>query len=102
MKNKTSKYKYADKVRIAEGIDDPDFRVNIGGWSGEIDKIELLDNGSWMYCIVWDKDTLLKADKKYISKCEKANLDYERIYLEENELELVESKDHKQTGVFIA
>ena len=102
MKNKISKYKYGDKVRIAEGINDPDFRVNIGGWSGVIDEIELLDNGSWMYCIVWDKDTLLKAENKYISKCEKANLDYERIYLEENELELVESNDHKQMGVFIA
>ena len=102
MKSKTSKYKYGDKVRVVRGVIDPDFRINIGSWSGVIDEIELLDNGSWMYCIVWDKDTLLKAGNKYISKCEKANLDYENIFLAENELELVESNDHKQTGVFIA
>lgn len=102
MKNKTSKYKYGVKVRVAAGVNDPDFRINIGGWSGVIDEIEPLDNGSWMYRIVWDKDTLLMAGNNYISKCKAENLDYKCIYLEENELEFLESNDHKQTGVFIA
>ena len=45
MNNKTSKYKYGDQVRVREGINDPDFKVSIGEWSGVVDEIELLDNG---------------------------------------------------------
>jgi hypothetical protein len=101
-KSKTSKYKYGDKVLVAVGVNDPDFSIDIGGWSGEIDEIDLLDNGSWIYRIVWDKRTLSIAGDNYISKCENENLDYECIYLEENELELMKSNDCKQGGMFVA
>ena len=42
------------------------------------------------------------AGDNYISKCENENLDYECIYLEENELELMKSNDYKQGGMFVA
>ncbi len=103
MTNKTSKYKCGDKISITTGVIDPDFAINIEGWSGEIDEIELLDNGSWMYRIVWDKATLVIAGDEYISKCEEKNLDYENIYLLENELEPIENNDrHIKSGVFVA
>ena len=41
-KSKTSKYKYGDKVLVAVGVNDPDFSIDIGGWSGEIDEIDLV------------------------------------------------------------
>ena len=98
----TNKYKNSDKVRVSNGVIDPDFGTKLKGWSGEITEIELMDNGSWLYCIVWDVDTLQMLDDDYISKSEDANLDYERIYLEEGELELIEIGDQSLTGMFIA
>jgi len=103
MTNKISKYKYGDKVCIATGVIDPDFSINIEGWSGEIDKIELLENGSWMYRIVWDEITLEIAGGEYISKCEEENLDFENIYLLEKELEHIKNNNgHNKLGVFVA
>lgn len=102
MTNKTSKYKSGDKVRVSKGVIDPDFGTKLEGRSGEITEIELMDNGSWMYCIVWDVDTLQMLDDDYISKYEDENLDYERIYLEEDELELIGVGDQSQTGTLTA
>ena len=101
--NKTSQYKCGDKVRVVQGVNDPDLNINIGGWSGEINEIEPpVDNGPWLYNILLDRETLLMASEIYISIFEEQNLDYEMIYLEENELELIESNLNKKSGVFIA
>ena len=101
--NKASKYKCGDKVRVIQGVNDPDLNINIEGWSGEINEIELpVDNGPWLYNIFLDKETLLMAGENYISICEEQNLDYEMIFLEENELELIDSNLNKKLGVFIA
>lgn len=103
MTKKTSNYKYGDKVRVVSGVNDPDFKTNLEGWSGEIDEIEFFDNESWLCHIIWDKDTLQQAGESYISKCEEENLDYESMYLLENELELIENKrDDNKTEVFFA
>jgi hypothetical protein len=55
-----------------------------------------------LYGICWDNKTLGMADEKYISKCEKATLDYEKMYLDENSLELVTTTESKHDGVFLA
>ena len=103
MTNKTSKFKCGDKIRVTEGITDPDFMTSIEGWSGEIDEIEILDNGSWMCRVIWDKETLQKVGDDYISRCEDENLDYEHIYLLENDLELIENNDYdNKPEIFIA
>ncbi len=101
--NKISLCKCGDKVRVVQGVNDPDLNINIEGWSGEIDEIEPpVDNGPWLYNILLDEETLLMAGETYILICEAQNLDYEMIYLEENELELIDSKLNKKSGVFIA
>jgi hypothetical protein len=102
MKNKTSKFKDGDIVRVLPGVKDPDFGINIGGWSGEVDEVNLIENESWMYGIVWDQDTLTIAGDDYEKKCENQNLDHELIYLDENELELVKSAKVKENGFFLA
>ena len=94
MKDKESKYKEYDCVQVLQGVTDPDFDTNLGGWSGIIEEIDLSDNGLWLYGIRWDRKTLSKIGEEYIDKCEDNNLDYEYIYLEEQELELInENKD---------
>jgi hypothetical protein len=102
MKNKISKFKNGDIVRVLKGVKDPDFQINIGGWSGEIEDVDLIENESWLYTIAWDQDTLSVAGEDYVTKCENKNLDFERIYLEENELELVISSKFDENLVFIA
>ena len=89
MKEITSKFKEDNIVRVLPGVKDPDFKTNIGGWTGKVEEIDLSDNGSWLYIIRWDKETLSKAGDDYIDKCENENLDYEIIFLEEKELELI-------------
>jgi len=103
MKSKTSKYKHGDKVEVKENTIDPDFGVNIGGWSGEIEKVEVFNEGcSWCYRIKWDFETLSKVGESYIDNCEKENLDYEVIYLDESELNLKPASHIKQNKTFIA
>ncbi len=97
MKN-TSKFKQEDILRVLPGVKDPDFnKINIGGWSGKVEEIDLAENGSWLYTIRWDQKTLSLAGVDYEDQCERNNLDYEVIYLEERELELVENQIGKTT-----
>ena len=102
MKNKTSKFKPEDIVRVLPGVKDPDFGINIGGWSGKVEDITLSENGSWLYTIIWDKDTLSMAGEDYVNQCEKENLDFQIIYLEEKELELVEDTKIMKNGFLLA
>ncbi len=88
MKNKVSKFKCGDIVKVILGTKDPDFNIDIGEWSGKIEDVELIDNKTWLYFIIWDETTLKKMSKKLIKKCEKENLDFEKMYLEEKDLEV--------------
>jgi len=102
MKSKTSKFKQEDVVRVLPGVKDPDFRTNIGGWSGKVEEINPSESGSWLYTIRWDQDTLSVADDDYMDKCENENLNFEIIYLEENDLELVKTVENKENGFILA
>lgn len=103
MKNTTSKFREGDIVRVLPGVKDPDFKTNIGGWSGAVEEIELAEDGPWLYMIRWDRKTLARVGADYEDRCEDNNLDYELMHLEEKDLELVESQDGQTTkGVFIA
>lgn len=101
MTNKASKFKQGDIVRVLNGVKDPDFQFNIGGWSGTVEQVDLIENGSWLYAIAWDQNTLSVAGDDYENRCERNNLDFERIYLEENELELVSPSKNENNGYFL-
>jgi len=101
MMNNTSKFKRGDIVRVLPDVKDPDFKINIGGWSGKVEEIDLAENRSWLYTIRWDQKTLSLAGVDYEDQCERNNLDYEVIYLEERELELVENQTGKTTKGFL-
>jgi hypothetical protein len=103
MRNKTSKFREEDVVRVLPGVSDPDFGTNIGGWSGKVGKIELsADGGSWLYMIRLDQDTLSAAGDDYEEKCEDENLNFEILYLEEKYLELVNDAGSKEDEFLLA
>lgn len=79
-----NKYQVGDSVKVKNGIKDPDFGIDIGGWQGQISEI---DND--IICIAWDNVTLSTFSDKYISQCEEEGLDCENIYLETKEVERV-------------
>jgi len=82
--NKNRIFQVGDSVKVKNGTKDPDFGIDIGGWQGQVSEI---DND--FICIDWDNVTFLTFPDKYISKCEEEGLDWERIYLETKEVELV-------------
>lgn len=102
MKENTSKFKENDIVRVLPEVKDPDFNTNIGGWTGRVEEIELSEKGSWLYTIRWDKETLSRAGDDYIDKCENDNLDYQIIFLEEKELELINYPKTTNNGFLLA
>ncbi len=85
-----NKFRIGDSVKVKKGTSDPDFGIDIGGWQGQIEEIE--DD---YLCVVWDGTTLSNFPDKYISQCEKEGLDWERIYLETEEVELVVPRDRE-------
>ena len=87
---KASKFKYGDKVKVIPGTKDPDYGTDIAGWVGKIEEIEYGDDKSLLYCVLWERETIKKMGRKLIKRCERDNLDYKKIYLDEEELELVE------------
>jgi len=86
-RNLQSKFRYGQEVRVVAGTKHPDFDLDIGGWTGSIEEIELDDDESWLYCIQWDRATLKKMGRKLIKRCDKENLDHSRTFLSEEELE---------------
>ena len=102
MKNKINKFKCGDKVRVLSGVKEPDLGDNIEGWSGEINEVDFLESGSWIYHITLDKHTLSILTDNYILRCEDSNFRYEYLCLEQRELELLSNKGHYKTGVLIA
>ena len=77
-------FQVGDSVRVQNGTKDPDFGIDIGGWKGQISEV---DND--IISIAWDSVTLSTFPDKYISQCEEEGLDWERIYLETKDVELV-------------
>lgn len=86
--NKKTNFQVGNSVEVKNGTRDPDFGIDIGGWKGQISEI---DND--IICIAWDSVTLSTFPDKYISQCEEEGLDWERIYLETKEVELVVSSN---------
>jgi hypothetical protein len=96
------KFAYGDKVRVLDGTRDPDFNLEIGGWTGVIEDIELLKDGTWLCCVVWDKPTLQKMGRKLIRRCDRNNLDHTMTCLLETELDLMTSSTSSEDFSFLA
>ena len=101
MTARVEKFKVNDRVRVRDGVKDPDFNWELGGWTGRITECDKTGD-TWLYKIRWDRSTLDNAGSSYVDQCEEANLNYEVIYLEEEQLELMDDYRGADDGFFVA
>lgn len=99
---KPGKFNVGDRVRVLPEIKDPDFQTDIAGWSGLIDEIDYDDQGKILCLVSWDRATLLKLGDEHIDKCEQENLNYERMYLYTEDLELLDYPEGVRDGTLLA
>jgi len=74
-----------DAVMVKPGVMDPDLGAEIGGWTGKIAEEPGQDN---LVLISWDSVTLQNMPDSAIAQCEEQGLDWTRMYLETQEVEL--------------
>lgn len=75
-------FKEGDIVKVRQGVLDPDFGGNIGGWQGQVSEVD-----GDIVCIDWDSITLSNCPDEYIQRCEEDGLDWEQIYLSTGDVE---------------
>ncbi len=75
-------FKIGDIVEVKQGVLDPDFGDDIGGWQGKISDVD-----GDLVCIDWDNTTLSNCPDEYIQRCEEDGLDWEQIYLSNEDIE---------------
>jgi hypothetical protein len=74
-------------VRVKAGTKDHDFPdMPLGGWSGTVSKIKARP-GAATYLIEWDQRTLEAMHPAYRQRCERADLEVESMWLDENDIE---------------
>jgi len=69
-------------VKVKQGVLDPDFGGDIGGWQGKVSTVD-----GDLVCIDLDKITLSKCPDDYIQQAEEDGLDWEQIYLSIEDVE---------------
>lgn len=79
---RTMVFKKGDIVKVRQGVRDPDFGDDIGGWQGKISDVD-----GDLVCIDWDNTTLSNCPDEYIQRCEEDGLDWEKMYLSVKEIE---------------
>jgi len=89
----TPGFKVGDSVRVKPGVVDPDLGIEIGGWEGKIAEEPGQDN---LVLISWDSVTLQNMPDSAIEQCEEQGLDWTRIYLETQEVELTTPRDTEE------
>ena len=78
--------KIGDRIRVNNGINDPDFKSrDLSGYTGYIEEIVNDD----LVGIEWDKATLRKFGAKFMRKCDRSNLDYRTMALAIDEIEVI-------------
>jgi hypothetical protein len=77
------------KVKVVAGTQDPDYGGPIGGRSGIVEEVIVNDDSTEpkLYCIQWDRATLKAMGRAHHKRCEKDNLDVEKMVLAEHELD---------------
>jgi hypothetical protein len=94
---KSPNLKMGDSVKVKEGTMCPDLKdLCIGGWQGIISEIGEDDDGNDLICIRWDSITLKNMPRYFVDQNEEEGLEYARMYLWPEDVELVECRDTEE------
>ena len=89
--------KEGDPIRVKDGTNNPDFKgKDLSGYTGYIEDIDYEN----FVCILWDESTLERFDKKLIKECDRKNLDYKKIILSIDDIEVIEPVDNINVNKF--
>jgi hypothetical protein len=82
-----SRFKPADKVRVKDGVRDPDFPdIPLGGWAGTVKEVHQAE-GETTVLVAWDRATLKGMHPIHMKRCEGDGLELESMWLGEEDLE---------------
>src|SRR3954451_22190936 len=88
----TPRFEPGAKVRVKRGVPGPDFPdIPLGGWAGTVKEVEQAE-GQVTYLIAWDKKTLKGIHPVYRKRCERDGLEFETMWLAEEDIEHDEGK----------
>lgn len=88
-----NKLKLGDVVKVRPNLEDPDLKLNIGGWQGRVFEINEEDN---LICIRWDSLTLKEMPSETIDQCEEEGLSWSEMYLYPTDVELTTARDSEE------
>lgn len=88
-----TKFKIGDSVVVKAEVKDPDLEIKIGGWQGRISEIVTKDN---LICVNWDSLTLKQMPAEIIEECEQEGLDWQKMFLYPEEIELTHPRDREK------
>jgi len=83
-----AKFSVGSQVVVKQGTSDPDFPdIPLGGWVGTIRRVDAKKSPP-IYLIEWNHDTLASIHPVIRKRCERDGLEFESMWLGENEIEL--------------
>jgi hypothetical protein len=81
------RFKPGDKVRVKQGVRDPDFPdIPLGGWAGTVKEVHHAE-GETSLLITWNQATLRGMHPIYKKRCERDGLELESMWLDDDSLE---------------
>lgn len=92
-----------DSVVVKEGVMCPDYEgLSIAGWQGRVAELEEAVNEeedapeAVSVCLEWDSITLRALPEEYVRQSEVEGLEWEKMWLHADEVELVEPRDRER------
>ena len=91
-----TKFDIGDSVVVKEGVPDPDFDNEIGGWQGRIYKIDDNIADEPLISIAWDSITLKNMPQSVIKENDNDDLLWFEMNLYSSELEPAKPRDNEE------
>lgn len=85
-------FKVGDCVKAKDGLQDPDFDVDIGGWQGRITVIDEFEEET-IVVVKWDSITLQSMSAALVEQCDEEGFDWSEISLSVEDVEPAACRD---------